>query len=161
MDPRAGRSTSWHIASGIWWWTVPCNGSGEAGGKGKPIDYVMLEAAVSSEVFLPSYNPLAAAQGDSGVRDLVEHAQRLGFPDPDAGRLTPDWPWLEQEKQVFRKVREFPREYACRSKPSEVLLNPYPSATTRRCYFNARWGKGGQNPDGWVQVPGRHCLLTQ
>jgi hypothetical protein len=84
-----------------------------AGGGAAPLNYLMVQAAVPSEAFLQDYDPLAARQTIPGVADLVRHAQRLGFPNPEAGQPLPDMIWLDQENEVFQKLGQFAPPYKC------------------------------------------------
>ncbi len=94
-----------------------------AGSGGKPINYVMLQAAVPSDAFLQQYDPLNARRSVPGVGDLVGHAIALGFPD-ELG-VKADRKWLEQENEVFQKLGEFPGEWTCpRQAPFEVRTDP-------------------------------------
>jgi hypothetical protein len=57
---------------------------------------------------LPAYDPAEAARTDTHVRDLLRHAQQLGYPDPDRGNALPDWVWFDQKNEVFSlRMRDF------------------------------------------------------
>ena len=69
---------------------------------GAPINYVMHEAAVSSEAFVEAYVP--SEGGPIGVNRLLNHARKLGYPDPGAGAPLGDEVWRAQEVEVGQRV---------------------------------------------------------
>ena len=71
---------------------------------GAPLTYVMHEAAVSGDAFLPEYDPLVPPYSTiPGVSQFVDHAQALGYPRllPDGtGRAAGDATWAAQESNL-------------------------------------------------------------
>ncbi len=150
------------------------------GSSGALINYVMNDAAVPSEAYLDQYDPLTARDTTPGVRDLVDHAQTLGFPSPENGRPLADVIWFQQQDDILSRVRDYhcpvegsftvpPPPHFCGqiSEPESV-----PECASDRCVpverfyrgaaalpdtlqddvsFTTRWGKAQLNNDNTLQ----------
>lgn len=99
----------------------------EVPSSGAVVNYVMNDAAISSEAFLGQYNPLDPVSFNvPGVPDLVEHAQELGYPDPQRNRPNPDQEFFYQEAQIESDRAS----YGCPTSP------PFPpSSDSPECQF--------------------------
>ncbi len=102
----------------------------EVPSSGAAVNYVMNDAAIASEAFLAAYNPTASALlVVPGVQDLLDHARKLGYPDPGNNHPDSDWVWLAQEATV-----EGERVIGC------PQVEPYPYSSTSdycRAFYNS------------------------
>jgi hypothetical protein len=135
---------------------LPAGGGGSA-----PINYLMVQAAVPSEAFMQNYDPLTARDTIPGVRDLVDHAQRLGFPKPEEGQPLPDMLWLDQENEVFQTLGQYPVPYKCDIAdqlpafvppecfdPESQATLPAGACNAQRCEITTKFYRGFNAVDG-------------
>jgi hypothetical protein len=94
---------------------------------GAAVNYVMNQAAISSEAFLTVYNPLVGVRNKvPGILNVVQHAWDLGFPNPDQGVVDPDLRWTTDEGTI-EKTRQTngcltgPATYSPSSQSAECL----------------------------------------
>jgi hypothetical protein len=137
---------------------------------GPPINYVMNQAAISSEAFQSNYDPVGpVAQTIRGVRELVAHAQTLGFPDPEEGRIDPDVQWGQQEEQVEadRKMHSCPVTAPFTLPPPPAIcldgIAPLPECSLTRCARVTRYygGQSAMNPElGIPQMPAQTAFFA-
>lgn len=102
---------------------------------GAPINYVLHEAAVSSEAFLEQYNPAAPESlAVPGVQRLLNHARALGYPGPGDNPAS-DWLWTQTQGDVeLRRV-----QFGC------PMVAPFPDVNAYECQPTP----SNENPPAW------------